>query len=371
MDASILLVGNKNFQTSLLDIIHNLATFAVEGVETAPAAVLAVQTRQPDLLLIQANQPHSLELCRQIKTQSRTAGIYCVLIDSLPDTVPDRDREVKSRIEALEVGADAYLWLPLDNRHLPAEFLIQSRWLQAQIQTGLRQVQNYRELTHTNDVLSAIALSDPLTELNNRRAFEWELPRQIQNARNRNAPLSIMMLDVDLFKRINDTYGHLVGDRALQLFSARLRHNLRFYDTAFRYGGEEFVVILSDTDREETVTIANRLCQLIGEQPFAINDGLDLNVTVSAGIALLKPTDDPKGTSLLQRADNRLLQAKAQGRNRVIGWASEDNAVENSAVERSAVEESAEDSATENRTPEHRPIENRSGDARAKRRTMP
>ena len=371
MDASILLVGNKNFQTSLLDLIRDLATFTVEGVETPPAAMLAVQTRQPDLLLIQASQPYSLELCRQIKSQSRTAGTYCILIDPLLDTIPDRDREVKSRIEALEVGADAYLWLPLDNTHLPAEFLIQSRWLQAQIQTGLRQVQNYRELTHTNDVLSAIALSDPLTELNNRRAFEWELPRQIQNARSRNAPLSIMMLDVDLFKRINDTYGHLVGDRALQLFSARLRHNLRFYDTAFRYGGEEFVVILSDTDREETVTIANRLCQLIGEQPFAINDGLDLNVTVSAGIALLKPMDDPKGTSLLQRADNRLLQAKAQGRNRVIGWASEDNAVEDSAVDRSVAEQSAEDSATENRTPENRTIEHRSTDARAKRRTMP
>ena len=332
MDASILLVGNKNFQTSLRDLIQGLANFAVAEAETPPEAVPIVQTRQPDLLLIQASQPHSLELCRQLKSQSRTAGIYCVLVDHLLDAAPDRDCEAKSRIEALEMGADAYLWLPSNTADLSAEFLIQSHWLQAQIQVGLRQVQNYRELSHTNDVLSAIALSDPLTELNNRRAFEWELPRQIQNARSRNAPLSIMMLDVDLFKRINDTYGHLVGDRALQLFAARLRHNLRFYDTAFRYGGEEFVVILRDTDREETVTIANRLCQLIGEQPFAINDGLDLNVTVSAGIALLKPIDDPKGTSLLQRADNRLLQAKAQGRNRVVGWATQDNAVENSAV---------------------------------------
>ena len=331
MDASILLVGNKNFQTSLLVLIQGLAEFTVAKAETSPEAVQSVQTRQPDLLLIQANQPHSLELCRQLKSQSRTAGIYCVLIAHLLDAVPDRNCEAKSRIEALEMGADAYLWLPSDTADLPAEFLIQSHWLQAQIQVGLRQVQNYRELSHTNDVLSAIALSDPLTELNNRRAFEWELPRQIQNARSRNAPLSIMMLDVDLFKRINDTYGHLVGDRALQLFAARLRHNLRFYDTAFRYGGEEFVVILRDTDRDETVTIANRLCQLIGEQPFAINDGLDLNVTVSAGIALLQPMDDPKGTSLLQRADNRLLQAKAQGRNRVVGWISENAAAENTA----------------------------------------
>jgi two-component system, cell cycle response regulator len=324
MDASILLVGSNDFRTNLLNLICNLATFTVDEAEAPAGAIPIVQAQQPDLLLIQANQTASLDLCRQIKSQSRLAWIYCVLIDcvladNLPNGIPDRNHEVKSRIEALEVGADAYLWLPFDNTHLAAEGSMQSRWLQAQIQVGLRQVQNHRELIRTNDVLSAIALSDPLTELNNRRAFEWELPRQIQNARSHGTPLSVVMLDVDFFKSINDTYGHLVGDRTLQLFAARLRHNLRFYDTPFRYGGEEFVVILNDTDTEETLTIANRLCQLIGEQPFAINDELDLNVTVSAGIATLMPADDAKGVSLLKRADDRLLQAKAQGRNRVVG----------------------------------------------------
>jgi two-component system cell cycle response regulator len=170
----------------------------------------------------------------------------------------------------------------------------------------------------TNDLLSAIALSDPLTELNNRRAFEWELPRQIQNARNRNMPISLIMLDVDYFKTINDTYGHLVGDRALQLFSARLRHNLRFYDTPFRYGGEEFVLILSDTGSQEATLIAHRICQLISQQAFAINETLDLNLTVSAGAASLRANDDTRGMSLLHRADQNLLKAKSQGRNRVV-----------------------------------------------------
>jgi two-component system cell cycle response regulator len=127
------------------------------------------------------------------------------------------------------------------------------------------------------------------------------------------------MLDVDFFKRINDTYGHLVGDAVLQLLSARLRHNLRFYDTPFRYGGEEFVILLSDTGHQEAAQIANRICQLINEQPFSIDESLDLNITISAGVATLQNRDDAKGHSLLQRADQRLLKAKALGRNRVVG----------------------------------------------------
>ncbi|HEY9627434.1 MAG TPA: diguanylate cyclase [Coleofasciculaceae cyanobacterium] len=330
MDASILLVGNNDFQAGLLSLIPNLENFTVERAIDPAEAMQIIQAQQPDLLVIQVSQAGSLDLCRQIKVQSRIAWIYCIQIDDQSvNSVPTRDREVQARIESLEAGADAYLWLPLQHQpQLASSFAVQSRWFQAQIQVGLRQVQNHRELMRTNDVLSAIALSDPLTELNNRRAFEWELPRQIQNARSRDEPVSVIMLDVDFFKTINDTYGHLVGDRTLQLFSARLRHNLRFYDTPFRYGGEEFVVILSDTGCRETLAIAKRLCQLIGEQPFAIDDELDLMVTVSAGVATLQPGDDAKGTSLLKRADDRLLQAKARGRNQAVGRLTEEPGAE-------------------------------------------
>jgi two-component system cell cycle response regulator len=267
-----------------------------------------------------------------VKAQNRLAWIYCIIInDQINDQMDPADEseideclflgfhltDLKQQIAALEAGADAYMCFSakLDQS---ARSLF-GQLFQAQIQAGLRQVQTHRELMRTNDVLSAIALSDPLTSLNNRRAFEWELPRQIQNARSRSVPISLVMLDVDFFKSINDTYGHLVGDQVLKFLAARLQHNLRIYDTPFRYGGEEFVVILSNTDFQEALLIANRLCQLIGEQPFAIDETIDLTVTISAGTATLKPDDDPKGMSLLQRADQCLLQAKVQGRNRVIG----------------------------------------------------
>lgn len=326
MDASILLVGVREFLATLLERIPNLLPCTIEVAASPSEAVPLIQAQQPDIIILQANQPGSLELCRQIKDQTKLAWIYCIVLENPVATIEDipleRSWELDNRMDALESGADAYLWLPRnDSRGEPLEWesvAKQERLLRAQIQAGLRRVHNHRELMRTNDILSAIALSDPLTELNNRRALDWELPRQVHNARNRSESLSLLMLDVDYFKSINDTYGHPVGDRALQLLSARLRYNLRFRDTLFRYGGEEFVIILSGTDAQEALLVARRLCRLISDQPFAIDDSLGLKITISAGTATLKSEDDSRGASLLQRADQNLLQAKSSGRNRVV-----------------------------------------------------
>jgi two-component system cell cycle response regulator len=326
MEASILLVGGDDFLSTLLNRIRDLVTCTVEVASTPSEAVPLVQAQQPDLIILQGNQPGSLELCHQVKAQTRLAWIYMIVLDipsqMLGDSWLERHWETESRIEALESGADAYLWLPRHNPKgealEPETLKQQNRLLQSQIVSGLRMVKTHRELMRTNDILSAIALSDPLTELNNRHALDWELPRQVQNARTRMEPLSLVMLDVDYFKSINDTYGHPVGDRALQLISSRLRHNLRFRDTLFRYGGEEFVIILSNTDQQEALLVSRRLCRLISEQPFTIDDHLALNLTISAGTASLKPTDDSRGIRLLQRADQNLLKAKASGRNQAV-----------------------------------------------------
>lgn len=326
MDASILLVGGDDFLSMLLNLTRDFVSSTVEVAPTPSEAVPLIQAQQPDLIIIQGNQPGSLELCRQTKEQPKLAWIYCLLLDNpvqmLPEAWLDRTWELESRTEALENGADAYLWLPQQDaqgKPLSKERQRnQDQLLRAQIMAGLRMVKTHRELMRTNDILSAIALSDPLTELNNRRALDWELPRQVQNARARSEPLSVLMLDVDFFKSINDTYGHGVGDRALQLISSRLRHNLRFRDTLFRYGGEEFVIILSGTDQNEAVLVGRRLCHQISEYPFNIDESLNLQITISAGTASLQPLDDPKGISLLKRADHNLLRAKSTGRNRIV-----------------------------------------------------
>jgi two-component system, cell cycle response regulator len=314
MGASLILIGEEDFrsilQTLIHELIHESAAFAVEVATNPFEATLLIQAQQPDVLLIQAQQMGGLELCEQLKTQSRLAWIYCIVVEDRPD--------FDLHIQALEGGADAYLKLDLKalEQHPDRS---SARLLQAQVQVGLRQVLTHRNLMRENDVLSSIALSDPLTNLGNRRSLEWDMPRVIGNARSRNLPISVMMMDVDFFKRINDTHGHLVGDRALEILATRLQHNLRLYDTPYRYGGEEFVIILSDTDGKEAEAIAKRVCQLIREQPFVIDGNLALNVTISAGTATLQEADDIKGLSLLERADQRLLRAKATGRDRVIG----------------------------------------------------
>jgi two-component system cell cycle response regulator len=326
MDASILLIGGDDFLETLLDRIHNLLNCTVEMASRPSEAVSLIQAQQPDLIILEANQPGSLELCYEIKGQAKLAWIYCLLLEipgqMLEELDLKRTWEMEARTEALEGGGDGYLWLPKKDAQgealKPDEVSKQDRLLRSQILAGVRAVKTHRELMRTNDILSAIALSDPLTELNNRRAFDWELPRQIQNAQTRSESLSLIMLDIDYFKRINDTYGHPIGDLALQLVSSRLRHNLRFRDTLFRYGGEEFVIILSNTDESEADLVARRLCRLIGEQPFTIDDGLDLAITISAGTATMKNTDDGRGMNLLKRADRNLLRAKSTGRNRVV-----------------------------------------------------
>lgn len=326
MTASILIVGENYFLAALLDRLHDLADCTVETAPTPGEAIPLIQAQQPDLLILQASS-NSLYLCQQIKEQSRLAWIYCLLIAEADAVVSDAigmsaSRGMELQAAALEQGADAYLAMNLNIQTsdllLVESVTMQNHLLRAQIQAGLRVVRNHRELMRANDLLSAIALSDPLTELNNRRALEWELPRQIQNARTRFLPLSLVMLDVDYFKSVNDTYGHLVGDRMLKLLSARLRHNLRFYDTPFRYGGEEFVIILSNTDSHEAPIVGQRICRLVSDQTFRIDSTLEIHATISAGIASLEPDDDPKGISLLRRADQNLLQAKSEGRNRAV-----------------------------------------------------
>ncbi|HEY9816106.1 MAG TPA: GGDEF domain-containing protein [Candidatus Obscuribacterales bacterium] len=316
-------------------------------------AISLVQAQQPDVLLLQADYPGALDLCRTFKDQGRLSWIYIILVGQIQwvdwFSAVTTSQHITQEETAIEAGADAFAWCAHQMDHQPIKVLDSSRQdtpdpscqpdslhahahplnvyhfsqlllrrLGATIKSGLRRVQNHRELMRTNDLLSAIALSDPLTELNNRRAFEWELPRQIQNARNRKAPISLLVLDVDYFKSINDNYGHLVGDRALQLISARLRHNLRFCDTPFRYGGEEFIVILNDTDGAEALRVGHRLRRRMAERPFALSDTLDVTITISIGSASLLPSDDERGISLLNRADRNLLSAKSRGRNQVV-----------------------------------------------------
>jgi two-component system cell cycle response regulator len=327
MNISILVFGSDNFITTLPDQIRNATTLDVEVVANLNQAISRIQTIPPDIIFVQASLEGSIELCCWLKEQIKLSWIYCILLEDRPQLLASKNMygsswEMEINSAVLRQGADAYIWCvetddaieTLHTRSVKAWH----RLLLAQLTVGLRKVQKYRDLIRTNDLLSAIALADSLTELNNRRALEWDLPKQIQKARSYGSTLSLIILDVDFFKKVNDTYGHLVGDRLLQLLCTRMRHNLRFQDTPFRYGGEEFVILLSNTSCSEAVIVARRLNRIVREEPFAINNTLAINITISLGAACLQPEDDSQGISLLNRADQYLLQAKANGRNCVV-----------------------------------------------------
>lgn len=327
MNISILVFGSEDFLATLPDQIRYPTAFSVEIIANVNEAVSRIQVAPPDIILVQARQDGSMELCCWLKDQTKMSWIYCILLEDRPQQLADRSKhgcewELEMTSAALKQGADAYLWqLSAEKTACTSTQLNANHQLiLAQLTVGLRKAQKYRDLLRTNDLLSTIALADSLTELNNRRALEWELPRQIKKARTQGDPLSLIILDVDYFKKVNDSYGHLVGDRVLQLLCARLRHSLRIQDTPFRYGGEEFVVILANTAREEALSVARRLNRVVSEEPFGISHQLTINVTISLGAACLEPEDDEQGLTLLHRADQCLLEAKATGRNKVVSW---------------------------------------------------
>ncbi len=164
--------------------------------------------------------------------------------------------------------------------------------------------------------LSAVraAQKDPLTGINNRAAMDSVLVREIEMARRHEMPLSLIVMDIDKFKTINDTYGHAAGDEIIKSFTKAVGSAIRKTDMLFRYGGEEFVVIMSNTGRDGSMLLAERIRRSI-EKMEVLPPRCPLPVTVSLGVATLKGKEN--GNGLFKRADRALYEAKASGRNRV------------------------------------------------------
>ena len=364
---SVLLIGDRRFTASVVAQVRGLDSLTLTCAANVEEALPAIAQATPDVVIIQACKLTDGSVIKPFVID-RLSTYFLVVEDTLPRSAErgllahySPEMHLEKTAFTLEAGADAYLWLPLvysstvsrtgedrisnEQPSDPACDLAkghlkvrtqrayqsapqitlhpnQRRLIQAHIQLGLNRAQRYRDLSRINDWLSAVALVDALTQLNNRRSFDLELPQKIKVARAKQMPLSLMVIDIDHFKSVNDRYGHLVGDDVLKMLAKRLLTNMRFYDTPFRYGGEEFVVTLSNTDLTEGITIAQRLRQSIACTPFklgASTTAVDkLPLTVSIGLTELKADDDELGRSCLHRADQYLLKAKAEGRDRVI-----------------------------------------------------
>jgi two-component system cell cycle response regulator len=238
-----------------------------------------------------------LRLCSRVRSHERTRNLPILIIADLDDR--------PKVLRALELGVNDYLTRPIDRNELLAR-----------VSTNIRQKLYADRLRQSVQQSIEMALYDPLTGLNNRRSFERRLPSMIETARARSAALTMMVLDIDHFKRVNDTYGHDIGDLVLKGFGAGLEEAVRGGDLICRLGGEEFVVVMPGVDTTEAARIAERVRTATERRDFALDSAAGaVSITVSIGLAEWRENWD--SGELYRHADRALYLSKSAGRNRV------------------------------------------------------
>jgi two-component system cell cycle response regulator len=299
----ILLVDDR--PSSFERLAPVLSTEHSVDVETnAAEAVFHAAEGNYDLLIISLGLANfdGLRLCSQLRSLERTRQVPIL-------AVADADNNTRL-LRGLEIGVNDYLLRPVDKNELLAR--------------ARTQIRKRRYTDHLRDNVQnsiEMAITDALTGLHNRRYMESHLGTLAEQASSRGKPLALMMLDIDFFKSINDKYGHDAGDDVLREFAVRVRKSIRGIDLACRYGGEEFVIVMPETDLHVAGVVAERLRRSIAGEPFAVNKGTTrIEVTISIGLSTLELKGEPVG-DVLKRADIALYRAKNDGRNRVVAAA--------------------------------------------------
>jgi two-component system cell cycle response regulator len=273
----------------------------VAAADSFEEALVRVRGGDFDLIVVSLGLRgfDGLRLCSQLRSLPEGRNVPILVLVS--------DGDKRKLNQALEMGVNDYLTRPVDKNELIAR-----------VRTQLRK-KNYQDrLRHNVQLSLEMAITDQLTGLHNRRYMARHLDNLILSAQKSGKPLAFLIMDIDHFKSVNDTHGHDIGDEVLREFANRISANIRGIDLACRYGGEEFVVVMPDTDIDFACTIAERLRHSVETTPFEISRAPNtLNVTISIGIASAQSEDD-NAESLLHRADQALYRAKREGRNRVI-----------------------------------------------------
>lgn len=271
------------------------------AVEDGAQALDILQAENPPrLLLLDWEMPkfNGLALCKHIREEETSNPPYIILLTGRSDT--------DDIVTGLKGGANDYISKPFENAEL-----------QARLQVGRRMLDLQDELNRAKEAMAFQANYDELTGLMNRRAVMKAIELEIERSKRNLQPLYICMCDIDHFKKINDTHGHLVGDAVLKEIAQRFNTSLRPYDLCGRYGGEEFLIILN-SEESHVQSLFERVRQAIANKPFKHEQAV-INVTISCGVTLYSPpTDERNSTQLLTDADTALYQAKNTGRNRTV-----------------------------------------------------
>jgi two-component system cell cycle response regulator len=273
-------------------------------IESDPEKALLTARGPVDLIIVNANAKafDGLRFAAQLRSDENTRHLPILgVVD--PD---ERGRLVK----ALEIGFNDILTRPIDPQELAAR-------ARSQIKS-----KRYTDFLRNNlDHSLELAVTDQLTGLHNRRYMTGQLGALVNRAARGGDPVAALMVDIDHFKKINDSFGHDIGDEVLREFAVRLASNVRAIDLPCRYGGEEFMVIMPDTSLQDAERIAERIRRHVAGSPFRVAGGNELlTVTISIGVAATLGAGD-HAEALLKRADEAVYEAKSAGRNRVIAKA--------------------------------------------------
>ena len=265
------------------------------------------QDNAPRLAILDWMMPgmDGTSVCREVRRSNLQPYIYLILL-----TAKGYQEDV---IAGLEAGADEYLTKPFD----PYE-------LRARLRAGARIVELQDSLIQAREALREQAMHDALTQLLNRRATMDVLLAELSRGNREHKPLTVMMVDIDHFKSVNDKYGHPAGDGVLCEISRRLRISSRTYDAVGRIGGEEFLIVVPGCAAAQGMAQAERLREVVCTRPTKFKD-LSINVTVSVGVATMPHPKQDGMEALLALADQALYGAKAGGRNRVEGASAADS----------------------------------------------
>ncbi len=299
-DGRILVVEDRDeVAENIMEVLGEV--HSLTRVSDGEAALAALFEREFELAIVSLDleRTDGLRLCSQLRSREETRHLPILMVLNPGET--------KRLARGLDLGANDYIYRPIDRHELVARTRSQLR--QKRYQDRLRST--YRRTV-------SLAVTDALTGLYNRLYLTSHLEALLAKSLKGAKPLSVAMIDVDYFKRVNDTFGHDVGDAVLREIAGRLRGLLRASDLVARLGGEEFVAVMPDTDEETAAAVTRRIRDEIAEKPFA-SDLVDggIEVTASIGVAALAGADDTPD-ALLKRADDALYAAKRSGRNQVV-----------------------------------------------------
>ena len=293
----ILLAEDDEEVRDLLRINLTMAGYDVLEAVDSDEVIRVCEEDHPDLLLLDVGLPgrDGFEVLDEVKSNSATADIPVVFLTGHSGS--------DSVVKALDHGASDFLSKPVGSQELTAR-----------VQAALRTKRLQDKLRQSNALLDAVSRTDVLTGLYNRRHLEERINDLNGNTGRSMRAVGLVLVDIDCFKNVNDTYGHDAGDEVLRSVARQLAKTVRSTDTIGRWGGEEFVVIMSYADSKSANRLAERLREAAAEATSTLSDGTQVRVTVSVGCS----AGAVEPNRLLKSADRALYEAKAQGRNQVV-----------------------------------------------------